>query len=302
LTYATVNFQVTSNTHIPFLANDPPGRCDSSLPGPYEIPGAVSFHIALLPFLDNSAAIETIEIQETAEKANLALQVVLNQRHDFFICIANGERPETPGLSDYVANCGYGEFAFSGRRILQLGKAPHAADKFDAWDRDPLNGVSPLDKKIARATGLFWVPDADGWRRSLDQVVTGDGASQTLMYSEKVNAGPLSRAGTTAARCGFVIGRSSLNFSGRATNYLEISSVSRPFQFGINRHVGTSAQPAPIPSSNHSKGSLGRGVNVSYCDAHVGFLSENIDPIVYAQLLSPNGTQFGQTKLKPSDY
>lgn len=298
LTLATVNYATVNRGRMPYLADTPPGLCDPSLASPYEIPRAVSFHVALFPYLENAEAIKYIAVQETAKKANLALQVVLNQRRRNFFCSMNGERLETPGLSDYVANCGYGEFTFSGRKILQLGKAPHSASKFDAWDRDPSNGVSLLDKKIARATGVFWSPEADGWYRTIDEIVSGDGSGLTLMYSEKSNAGPLSRAGTTASRCGFLIGRSSISFSGNTPNYLEITGVSRRFQFGINRHVGTTAQPAPVPSSMHT----GRGVNASYCDGHVGFLSEDIDPIVYAQLLSPNGTQFGQAKLNASDF
>jgi prepilin-type processing-associated H-X9-DG protein len=302
LTLATINYATTHRGRLPYLADDPPGRCDPSLTGQYEIPRSVSFHVALFPFIDQAGAIEYIEAQETSEKANQALQVVLKGSYKAFLCLENPDRRGSQGLNDYVANCGYGEFAFSGRKILQLGKAPHSASKFDAWDRDPSNGVSPLDKKIARATGVFWIPDTDGWQRSIDDVVSGDGANQTIMYSEKSGAGSLLLAGTTAARCGFLIGRSSIRFSGTATNYLEISYIPRPFRFGINRRGPTTAQPAPTPSSNH-KDSSGSGlVNVSFCDGHVASLSDGIDRVVYAQLLSPNGVQFGQTQVDKSEY
>jgi prepilin-type N-terminal cleavage/methylation domain-containing protein/prepilin-type processing-associated H-X9-DG protein len=38
------------------------------------------------------------------------------------------------------------------------------------------------------------------------------------------------------------------------------------------------------PASNHSG-----GVNVAFCDGHTGFLRDNIDYIVYQQLMTPNG-------------
>lgn len=302
LTLATTAYATTHRGRLPYLADAPPGKCDPLLTGPYEIPRLVSFHFALFPYLDNAGAIEYIEQQVTAETANQALQAVLNNRYRAFLCYENPDRSGPQSLNDYVANCGYGEFAFSGRKILQLGTAPHSASKFDAWDRDSSNGVSPLDKKIARATGLFWIPDSDGWQRSLNDVVSGDGSGQTIMFSEKSNGGTLLEAGTTAARCGFLIGRSSIKFSGTAANYLEISDIPRPFRFGINRRGATTAQPAPTPSSNH-KDSSGSGlVNVSFCDGHVASLSDGIDPIVYALLLSPNGVQFGQRQVDDSEY
>jgi prepilin-type N-terminal cleavage/methylation domain-containing protein/prepilin-type processing-associated H-X9-DG protein len=45
---------------------------------------------------------------------------------------------------------------------------------------------------------------------------------------------------------------------------------------GKNESIG-------YPSSNHTS-----GVNVSFCDSHVEFLSENIDPRIYAQLMTSN--------------
>jgi prepilin-type N-terminal cleavage/methylation domain-containing protein/prepilin-type processing-associated H-X9-DG protein len=45
------------------------------------------------------------------------------------------------------------------------------------------------------------------------------------------------------------------------------------------------------PASGH-----GNGVNVAYCDGHSGFLREDIDYIVYQQLLTPNGRKCADPK------
>ena len=54
----------------------------------------------------------------------------------------------------------------------------------------------------------------------------------------------------------------------------------------VNRHVPLAISPI----SEHSA-----GVNVVFCDGHGKFLSQEINPFVYAALLTPNGTRFGQS-------
>jgi prepilin-type N-terminal cleavage/methylation domain-containing protein/prepilin-type processing-associated H-X9-DG protein len=47
--------------------------------------------------------------------------------------------------------------------------------------------------------------------------------------------------------------------------------------------------PANVPRFARPAGNHGGGVNVAYCDGHGGFLAENIEYLVYQQLLTPNG-------------
>ncbi len=142
---------------------------------------------------------------------------------------------------------------------------------------------------------------------STSTLLSGDGSSTTLMMSENVDGG----LWTDFAEwdVGFVwepdIDGSGnpispfLDYGNLSTNKLsqygsEVRSINQDIGFSVfaelgEEQTGESAQPSnpyrfARPSSYHPG-----GVNVVFADGHTGFLAENIDAVVYAQLMSPQG-------------
>jgi prepilin-type N-terminal cleavage/methylation domain-containing protein/prepilin-type processing-associated H-X9-DG protein len=304
LTLAATNFATQKGGgQLPFLVAPAPGLAGNP-PAP-GTPTFVSFHIALMPYMDNAGAIEYIEQQTTAANALTALGTVTNGTYKGFTCPDDSNHFRQAGGNSYVANAGYGEFTVAATGVVTMGGLNnyHAANNYDLWDGS--SGLTQLDKTIARATGVFWVPDAgyvasmgnvgpDGWKSSLDSVVTGDGASQTMMFSENLNAGLLNTANPSAMHAAFVIGRASLSLVAPSLN---LSNVTTPFAFKINQNRGSLQASSPIPSSLHFG-----GVNTSFCDGHVGFISTDVDARVYAAILTPTGIRYGQAPVSDADY
>jgi prepilin-type N-terminal cleavage/methylation domain-containing protein/prepilin-type processing-associated H-X9-DG protein len=137
-------------------------------------------------------------------------------------------------------------------------------------------------------------------RNSVDSISTGDGASNTLLFSEKCgafvllncryNAIPLPITATTG-----LVPTSLLN-SGST------GSVAGFGLFGVASgqtiNTGSSGQTAntvgfeTVPSSKHPG-----GVVATFCDGHTQFVKDSISPWVYAQLLTSdskwNGAAYG---------
>jgi prepilin-type processing-associated H-X9-DG protein len=305
LTLGTMNYASNHAGQLPDLRSGLPEPCNASIDP--AVPSSISFHITLLPFLDNMGAIESITQQTNAADANAALLSVLGDKFSSFTCSDSPQQFRIPGANSYVANAGYGEFTAKQGKVTMGGLTGlHSVANWPNWDLahapDVDSAVAPtvslLDKQIARATGVFWIPDADGWKPTLDDIVNGDGSGQTLMYTENLNASPLNLpTAPTPMDNGFVVGRQAISFVDVAPKYLGFTNVPQPFEFRMNINKGTLVGQSPIPSSKH-----GDGVNISYCDGHVWFLSSSIDASVYVRLMSPNGQRWGQTPVKESDF
>lgn len=120
-------------------------------------------------------------------------------------------------------------------------------------------------------------------RSNLDVISSGDGTSNTLLFSER--SGP---AVTTQALW-------SLVEQGAADGTPPFNPLLVPgFGFPIVGHAGTvvnnlSDTTLRLPSSNHPS-----GVVAGFCDGHTIFLKDSIDAQVYGQLLTSN-TSGGNT-------
>ncbi len=139
-----------------------------------------------------------------------------------------------------------------------------------------------------------------GARNSIDSISTGDGASNTLLFSEKCgafvllncryNAIPLPITATT----GLV-----------PTSLLSSATTGAVAGFGLfgvasgqTINTGSSGPTAgtvgyeTVPSSKHPG-----GVIATFCDGHTQFVKDSINPWVYAQLLTSDskwtGTAYG---------
>jgi prepilin-type N-terminal cleavage/methylation domain-containing protein/prepilin-type processing-associated H-X9-DG protein len=173
---------------------------------------------------------------------------------------------------------------------------------------------TPSDDELFRRTGLFFLENwpigsGDVRHHSPDSVV--DGLSNTLMLSENVRAGfdPVTRYNWAAP----FPNRNSFCFSGYVCENLCCSAgnvdyrranerVEEPYRMeSINSSLDQAEGEAPWPSSYHPG-----GVHVVFADGRVKFLSEDIEGIVYASLMSPRGRlikgPLAQPVVSPDQY
>lgn len=117
-----------------------------------------------------------------------------------------------------------------------------------------------------------------------------DGSSQTIMFTENLNAGDVSGtpnlqrswANPDWRSCTFIfpVAGSSYNFAAPTLNVTGFPGA------GINGDRGSSEGASPFPSSLHPG-----GICVVMCDGSTRFISQQIDVTVYAYLISPNGAR-----------
>jgi prepilin-type N-terminal cleavage/methylation domain-containing protein len=184
-------------------------------------------------------------------------------------------------------------------------------------DRRSSSPASPYSAKLNTeyaGNGLFFddfkntnaVPVSDG--REAHQRITvrlgnvADGLSKTMLVSENlhtfywtydvVNGAQDDGSMLTDSKhlFGFVwanqptsgplLGQINGDRNYRAQSLADFATPEDP---GVSMNLNPKNESRAYPSSNHAA-----GVNVSYCDSHIEFLSETIDPKVYAQLMTSN--------------
>lgn len=189
---------------------------------------------------------------------------------------------DNPNVLSYVVNCGLNDY--------YQWPAPFSATVPLDW---AANGVFHYN---LAAFAAIEVPDTQynfsvtfapqPQRVSNSFIANGDGAATTLLLSENVDA-----------RFWGDRHESALGFTWQAGFDEEGKPAPRPCPLGdslqtslkhINEDLGMGGQD-PVaafarPSSYHRG-----GVVAAFCDAHVGFLSETIDYLVYCQLMTPRG-------------
>ena len=57
----------------------------------------------------------------------------------------------------------------------------------------------------------------------------------------------------------------------------------------LNKNLTATQFLAPRPSSNH-----GELINFAFCGGNVRSINQNVDPRVFARLVTPDGQRFGQ--------
>ena len=139
-----------------------------------------------------------------------------------------------------------------------------------------------------------------GARNSIDSISTGDGASNTLLFSEKCGAFALLNCRYNAIPLPITATTGLL-----PTSLLNSGSTGSVAGFGLfgvasgqTINTGSSGQTAntvgfeTVPSSKHPG-----GVVATFCDGHTQFVKDSISPWVYAQLLTSdskwNGSAYG---------
>jgi prepilin-type N-terminal cleavage/methylation domain-containing protein/prepilin-type processing-associated H-X9-DG protein len=247
---------------------------------------------------------------------NLAISV--------FGCPDDIENFNVPNGISYVVNSGYGNISDAGNLYVETGYAAsngvqtggHLGLDFN-WDNT--TGAGSLNNlTISRSTGVFW-RKIDGFRMSMDWVSTGDGLTNTLLLTENLNAmnwglsddfgtlnynitGPFgtgpSDALTGMLDVGFVVDASDLTLAGGAATALAITGDSQSPVSRINGNKSATRRGnAPFPSSQHP------GLcNFAFTDGRVKPLSESMAFDVYARLVTPRGSRYGQFPVGDDQY
>jgi hypothetical protein len=161
---------------------------------------------------------------------------------------------------------------------------------------------TPNDRTLFYSTGLFFL---ENWplkkgavrHHSPDSVL--DGLSNTLMLAEGIRAGfdpnqpQTNWASPQGLRNSFFLSAhvcQDRKCSAGNVDYGRANSSAEPYRLeAINAARDQAEGEAPWPSSYH----IG-GVSVVFCDGRMHFLSENVDGIVYACLVSPRGIELAQ--------
>lgn len=251
-----------------------------------------------------------------------------------FTCPDDPNNFGIPGGFSYPGNVGYVRADLWGADLtVPADDLAHNARQI-SWDgNNTINtAADDADRKLARATGVFWRRDLDGFQMTSDFLQRGDGASNTIMLAENSNAGrfngPLGAPPVkdfTWASCYTGVIGFGISVAVDANNQPDNAAPTGEFVLGV---PGIELQTDPISSTvpattapgfsltdggagdddatpNSTEvaspltnprpfGNHGGIVNVCFADARAIPISDSIDRFVYMRLLSPDGGRAGQ--------
>ena len=285
--------------------------------------------VSLLPMLDNAALARLLlEQEDTGTQTHAVIQ---GTQIAVFTCPDDDSAFQVDGQLSYVANAGYAPFV-DGLSAGEWGFNSDGAHDFNNinWLDNQPTADTDLARRISQSTGVFWrdVTETGGSKTrsivTLDFISNNDGQTQTMMLSENLDAGAWSSpatgsiafalqvpatagqptavpATTTTNDQGFGRGDdATTSNSGRALATIEdygLQSFSAGDSQISAQGPGGGIRPWR-PSSNH----VGGNVNVFYCDGHASSLNATMNQAVYARLMTPAGTKYGQNVIKDSNF
>jgi len=288
---AVANFTSSSDGQYPFLEGDFQTSLSTATFN------RAGWPIRLLPFLDNRALYEQF-IQNSMGSVSGSDNPVPSQQVEVFTCPDDGNHFKVDGGLSYVVNAGYmlGSTGFGDNTSHNLYSVDYDGDSSAPADADLADG------QIALATGVFWREDnANGLRMTITKISNGDGMAQTAMISENIQAKHFASISTGGIAFGVPITADSGDPNGVSGNLAlapatfllrdDTDAATATYSGAINNtsYSGNTLGAAPRPRSLHPN-----GVNMIFCDGRGTFINENIEPFVYAELLTPQGFQFGQ--------
>jgi prepilin-type N-terminal cleavage/methylation domain-containing protein/prepilin-type processing-associated H-X9-DG protein len=168
-----------------------------------------------------------------------------------------------------------------------------------AWDRDDSGDFMPDDKNDPRGdtvnNGVFFNFAEYEWRSLLSRAPKTrtssikDGATTTLMMAENVHKTYAPLTPTDPPLFSWLFGtEQQLGIVWVASAPPQTGLLT--YQERINGNANNDVDFSPdTPQFARPAGPHGSGANVAYCDGHTGFLRDNIDYVVYQQLMTPNG-------------
>jgi len=248
----------------------------------YCAPGS-SWVVSLLPYFEQSSLADRWEEGSWTAPVNMMLASLPLA----VVTCPSDDTARDAGLS-FVINAGYTDMtvledyakAIAGNGNPQESQMhAHNMLQFD-WDD---NGrVSGVDAEITRDTGMSWVHvGKHNFSQRIGQIY--DGSTNTILFSENVNAGIGGNWGNPAViNCAFVLPvyrsrASGANFYDPPTPEGLTGMPNREREYG---------EGTPFPSSNH------RGtINVVMAGGSTQAISEDIEPAVYRAMMTPAGSK-----------
>lgn len=303
---ACTNFASSRGGQLPLLTEPAPG---AAAPG-----GNTIWAMQLLPFLDRADTHEYIGQATSPANALVRVNEVLGGNGASYAvlqCPNDVNHFKQPGGLSYGANIGYGPWIGSAMGITtpvayDFMMTDHSASSYDWNTASGASTVEAVDRQLARATGVFWHPDTDSFRMSLDSINQGDGTSSTILFAESLNLPQMHVAGTagfspSAVQCGVGLGLSALGLakSNTPTLYVNGGTVAPTnFQFfKPNGNRGTLVGLWPGATSLHTG-----SVNVVFAGGNTANISQDINWAVWASLHSPTGVRYQQVPIAENSY
>ena len=306
LAAATMNFTTGSNGRLPgayewYPTLDPnanPVSVNNVQPRPWPV--------ALLPFLDRNDLQRVVNTKNMAQTLGTAATGFGSPHVESLTCVVDENNfNQNDGLS-YVANGGY---------ITVM------SNNINSFSAQTLATALGIPLRAAYSTGVFWAPDnglannytpiTQGFvkyqfRMSLDFVSAGDGNSNTILFGENLQGGGWSGGFATppgSAPVSFQLSGQIFGvYVGSGGNIVGGSQTTIPLQLSqdvaswnafqagrLNEDLVAVKYSRPRPSSNH-----GDLVNFAFCAGNVRPINMNVNPAVFARLVSPDGQRFGQ--------
>jgi prepilin-type N-terminal cleavage/methylation domain-containing protein len=295
--------------------------------GANNLPFHFGWPVALLPYIDRgslhrkltgtiTSAKTLYETQNTSLELYTCPDDTNNFRQKSDQTTVGGETLFQYGGLSYCANIGYID-------VTKWGDANEAWTTNDYLENDNItwNGTAN-NAQITYATGVFHPNRGDTNPVTLDYISNNDGTSSTLMLSENVqsrrwaspNAGDIGFgmvvATTTSAPALYSVSggigdgaNSPLALSDQYSTPVEVSLIAFESTTKKDSQISSDVSTAVPgqawrPSSLHAQGA----VNCIFCDGRAKALSASVDKGVYARLLTPKGTDYGQKVDDDSAY
>ena len=322
---ATTNYSTSHNGAIPFLVANH-GAAASAGGDRFYLGWAAS----IMDQLDRPDIARAIQSANTRTAMD---NVVAGAGIKVLVCPSDSYKSgnQTGDLS-YVANAGFisDEGASSPNQnnrwdesdndyfdplIANNGKVGHCAGLID-WARTGSLGAESV--RLSYNTGVFFrhgLQDEginayhgtdDKFQMSFDFISRGDGLSQTVLFSENVNASDWRSDRTGAHAFGAVVHVTAAALPDIADNegqigtddgLLDLSGLRgatpilyQPGRSGLREGDRNSVQGAtPRPSSDHAG-----SINMVFCGGNARTVSFDIDEHVYTRMLSSGGSRDGQ--------
>lgn len=300
---------------------DKPGQV---LPAPWSV--------AIMPYLEESTLFNQLAQCDQGSPSNAEIvDRVADQIMKVYICPS--DRRGVNGRLSYVANVGF-------IPASEVRKARNSSEislrnfdmGFNGYGSESLNQE---DVEVARAMGVFRAvePKVEGavvppGRLTLDQISQWDGTSQTVLLTENLNTRlydppvdspgvggwissetgdiafgirlPMSSgAGGTAWQVPLNNTSGGVGIAGGdKAQALVLGQEPVPAESRINASWKSVRDgDAPRPSSNHPG-----CVNMAFADGSCKVISDQIDGIVFARLLTPMGGRYGHGLVADTDF
>ncbi len=177
--------------------------------------------------------------------------------------------------------------------FADLGHHPYA-EPFN-WVTAAMTGdstddtVNDKDREITEDTGVFWATADYSALSNIDASANigniPDGAANTIMFAENINAGITSWANPDMRGVSFFLPLDTAAVVGASFGAAQnMAAAGQPWR--LNQAKSGPEGTSPYPNSNHAG-----LVVMAFCDGTVRPISENIDAGVYTRLITPSGSK-----------